>query len=83
MPDDAMLDLVKETLWVVLKVSLPVLAAGIVIGLIISIIQSVTQIQEQTLSLIPKMVVMTVVAIALTPWIYAQIADFTIEMFRF
>ena len=83
MIEDVMIDLVKETLWVVLLVSVPILLAGILIGLVISIIQSVTQIQEQTLSLIPKMIVMTVVAIALAPWIYAQLADFAVEMFHF
>ena len=83
MTEDMMLDMVKETLLVVLIVSVPILVSGIVIGLVISIIQSVTQIQEQTLSLIPKMCVMTIVTIALVPWIYSHLADFTLEMFRF
>ena len=83
MPEDMMIDLVKQTLLVVLIVSIPILASGIIIGLVISVIQSVTQIQEQTLSLIPKMFVMTIVTIALVPWIYSHLADFTIEMFRF
>ncbi len=83
MTEDMMIELAKHALWVVLIVSIPILVSGILIGLVISIVQSVTQIQEQTLSLIPKMFVMTIVTIALVPWIYAQLADFALEMFSF
>ena len=79
--DSDAVDLVKNALIVALKISAPILAAGVVIGLVISIVQSVTQIQEQTLSLIPKIFAMTVVAIALLPWIVGRLAEFTADMF--
>lgn len=78
--DDATIDLVRQALIITLKICAPILAAGILIGLVISILQSVTQIQEQTLTLVPKIIVMVLVAIALLGWIIQRLADFTIDM---
>lgn len=64
-----------------LKIAAPVLIAGIAIGLIVSIVQSVTQVQEQTLTLVPKIFAMTIVAVALLPWIVIKLAEFAAEMF--
>jgi flagellar biosynthetic protein FliQ len=80
--DDSAVDLVQNAIMVALKVSAPILVAGVVIGLIISIFQSVTQIQEQTLSLVPKIFVMCIVAVVLMPWIIMQLAEFCVDMFR-
>lgn len=82
MIDDAAVDLVQNAIMVSLKVSAPILVAGVVIGLIISIFQSVTQIQEQTLSLVPKIFVMCLVAVILMPWIIMKLAEFCVDMFR-
>ncbi len=82
MIDDAAVDLVQNAIMVALKVSAPILVAGVVIGLIISIFQSVTQIQEQTLSLVPKIFVMCLVAVILMPWIIMKLAEFCVDMFR-
>lgn len=79
--DDSILTLVRDTLVTVLKIAFPVLAAGIGIGLLISVFQSVTQIQEQTLTLVPKIFVMTTVAIILLPWIAMRLIEFSAEMF--
>ena len=79
--DDSILSLVRDTLVTVLKIAFPVLAAGIAIGLLISVFQSVTQIQEQTLTLVPKIFVMTTVAIILLPWIAMRLIEFSREMF--
>jgi flagellar biosynthesis protein FliQ len=80
--DDSAVDMVQNAIMVALKVSAPILVAGVVIGLIISIFQSVTQIQEQTLSLVPKIFVMCIVAVILMPWIIMRIADFCVDMFQ-
>lgn len=80
--DAATVDLVKQALLIALKIAAPILLAGIVIGLVIAILQSVTSIQEQSITLVPKIFVMTVVATALLPWIVLRIADFAVEMFR-
>jgi flagellar biosynthesis protein FliQ len=79
--DESSIDVVRTALIVVIKISAPILAAGVVIGLIISIIQSVTQIQEQTLVFVPKIFSMLLVAILLMHWVVQRVADFTIEMF--
>ena len=79
--DEAILDAVRTTLIVTLKVAAPILAAGVAIGLIISILQSITSIQDQALSFVPKVVVMFIVAILLLPWIAMRLVEFASEMF--
>ena len=79
--NESAVDLVREVLTVVLVVSTPVLVSGIVVGLIVSIMQSVTQIQEQTLSLVPKMIIMGVVLVILMRWIVIQLVEFSVKVF--
>ena len=57
----------KETIEVILMVSAPVLIAGMVVGLLISVFQAVTQIQEMTLTFVPKIIVVFLVLLALAP----------------
>ena len=78
---DQAMDVVRETLVVMLCCSAPVLLAGLVIGLVISILQAVTQVQEQTLSFVPKILAMGVVAILATPWIVRVLSEFSVRMF--
>jgi len=77
METDQAVDLVRQALWMMLVLSSPILLAGLAIGLVVSILQAVTQIQEQTLSFVPKMVVMGLVAILITPWIAHLLMDFS------
>lgn len=79
--DESILDAVRSALVITLKVSGPILAAGLLIGLIISIAQAVTQIQEQTLVFVPKIAAMIIVALALLTWIVQRVAEFAAEMF--
>ncbi len=79
--DESAIDVVRTALIVVIKISGPILAAGVVIGLLVSIIQSVTQIQEQTLVFVPKIFSMLFVAILLMHWVVQRVADFTVQMF--
>ncbi|TVQ53164.1 MAG: flagellar biosynthetic protein FliQ [Phycisphaerales bacterium] len=74
-------DAVRVALMEVLIISVPILGAGLLIGLIISLFQAVTQIQEQTLSFVPKIVIMVLVSIFLINWIAIRMADFAREMF--
>ena len=75
------IDLVREALTLVLLVSLPILVAALVIGLAVSLLQAVTQVQEQTLSFVPKIIGMGVVAILVMPWVALRIMDFAARMF--
>jgi flagellar biosynthetic protein FliQ len=57
------------------------LVIGLVVGIIVSLLQAVTQIQEQTLTFIPKITAMVVAAIILMPWIGQRLIDYTATMF--
>lgn len=81
--DDATVDLVKQALIIALRIMAPILTAGIAVGLVIAIFQSVTSIQEQTLTLVPKIFVMVIVALILLPWIIQRIGEFAFDMFSF
>lgn len=79
--DESIIDIVREMLLITLKISAPLLLAGIVVGLIISLFQSITSIQEQTLTIVPKIAAMLLVAVVLLPWIVQRLVEFTMEMF--
>ena len=79
--DDSIIDVVRTALMITIKISAPILAAGVVIGLIVSIFQSVTQIQEQTLVFVPKIFSMLLVAMLLMHWVVRRIADCALDMF--
>lgn len=80
--DESVVQIVRDTLIIVLKIAGPMLLAGMVIGLIISLIQSVTSIQDQTLTFVPKIVGMVVVAVLLLPWIVMRLVEFSAEMLK-
>ncbi len=77
----AAVDAVREALLMMLTIATPILFAGLAIGLAVSIVQAATQIQEQTLSFVPKMIAMGLVALMLAPWLIQQISDFAERMF--
>ena len=74
-------DLVRETLILSLMVSGPMLMCGLVVGIVVSLVQAVTQIQEQTLTFIPKIVAMVAAAILLMPWTAQRLLDYSRTMF--
>ena len=75
------IDMLREALGLMLTLSFPILAAALAIGLAVSILQAVTQVQEQTLSFVPKILGMGIVAIFVMPWICMQILEFAERMF--
>lgn len=81
MLQDQLIDVTRQTLVVMLMLSAPVLLAGLTIGLVISILQAVTQIQEQTLSFVPKIIGMVLIAIVAMPWLISKLLTFSAEMF--
>ncbi len=74
-------DVARLALMQALIIALPILGSGLVVGLFISLFQAVTQIQEQTLTFVPKIVVMLLVAMVLLSWISVRMIDFAVEMF--
>jgi flagellar biosynthetic protein FliQ len=75
------LGFVREALMMALVLSAPVLGAGLLVGLVISLLQAVTQVQEQTLAFVPKIVAMILVAILLLGWMGSQLSEFAARMF--
>ena len=74
-------DLIRRTLLLALFVSAPMLLIGMAVGIIISLFQAVTQIQEQTLTFVPKIASMIVAAILLMPWIAQKLLTYAEEIF--
>lgn len=80
---DRALELMNQLLWNALLVAGPVLLVALAVGLTISVIQVATQLQEMTLSYVPKLIAAVVVLIALGPWMIHQVTRFatrTIQM---
>lgn len=75
------IDTVRETFLLMLLICTPILAVGLVVGLVISVLQAVTQIQEQTLVFVPKILSMVAVTVALLSWMATKIMEFAAEMF--
>ncbi len=75
------IDVVRTALLQALIIAVPILGAGLFVGLLVSLFQSVTQIQEQTLTFVPKIIVMILVAVVLLGWISVRLGDFAYEMF--
>ena len=71
----------KEAVWTALFVAGPMLIAGLVVGISVSIFQSVTQIQEMTLTFIPKILAVVTVAILTLPWIMNVLLSYATETF--
>ena len=71
----------REALTVTLMMAGPMLLFGMIIGLLVSIFQSVTQINEMTLTFVPKILAVALALLVFLPWIINQITDFTTHMY--
>ena len=74
-------DLIQHSLILALMVSAPMLCIGLIVGVLVSLFQAVTQIQEQTLTFIPKITAMVAAAILLMPWIGQRLLAYATIMF--
>ena len=72
---------VKDTMVTAIKVGAPILVVVLVLGLIISIIQATTQIQEQTLTFVPKLIATAIVGLILGSWMLHTVMSFTTRIF--
>jgi flagellar biosynthetic protein FliQ len=78
---DQATDLIRHTLVLALIISAPMLLIGMLVGIVVSLVQAVTQIQEQTLTFVPKIAAMTVAAVLLMPWIGTQLLQYAHHVF--
>lgn len=81
MSQDAVLDVFREAIITILYASSPMLLVALGIGLLVAVFQATTQIQEQTLAFVPKVLGVFIVMILLGPWIFGRILNFTEKIF--
>jgi flagellar biosynthetic protein FliQ len=83
MSADQGIELARQAIMLLVFLSLPVLITGLIVALVVSILQAVTQVQDQTLSLVPRVLAM-LLALALTaPWMLSKLVEFGREMFTY
>jgi len=81
MNQDTVVNLASQAMSLAFKVAGPLLLAAMVVGLLVSIFQAVTQIQEQSLTLIPKIAAIAVIVVVLGPWMLGQIVAYTTNLY--
>ncbi len=81
MNQDTVINLASQAMSLAFKVAGPMLLGAMVVGLLVSIFQAVTQIQEQSLTLIPKIAVIAVIAVLLGPWMLDQMVAYTTNLY--
>ncbi|MCF6093823.1 flagellar biosynthesis protein FliQ [Microaerobacter geothermalis] len=82
MSQDFVVKLAENAVYTILIVSAPMLGFGLLIGLLVSIFQATTQIQEQTLAFIPKIIAVLISLVVFGPWILNKLLDFTYGLFN-
>jgi len=82
MTNSEVMGIMREAITVAVKLAGPILILSMVIGVIISIIQAATQIHEQTITFVPKLIIITLVLIVFGPWMLETLQDFLYEIFN-
>ena len=76
------IDIGRQSLYITLLISGPMLLAGLIVGLLVGVFQAVTQIHEMTLTFIPKILAMIGMLFLLLPWMTIKFVDYTIDVFN-
>ncbi|MBN2796996.1 MAG: flagellar biosynthesis protein FliQ [Clostridia bacterium] len=82
MTDVQVIEIFKSAIYHILIMSAPMLIAALVVGLVISIFQATTQIQEQTLAFVPKVLAIFIVLMFAGPWLMNTIVTYTVQLFN-
>lgn len=82
MTADQAIELSRHALLLALLLAAPVLGAALLMGLVTSALQAVTQLHDQTLGFVPRMVVVLLVALVTLPWGMEMLVDYSAELFR-
>ena len=80
MSEADVMQIITGAMWVGVRIAAPILLTSIVVGVVVGLLQSVTQIQEPTLSFVPKMVAIGLVIIVAGPWMLRELVGFTREL---
>ena len=76
------LDVGRDALWVIALIASPLLLSALGVGLLVGMIQAATQIQEMTLTFIPKLIVLALALLIAGPWMLGVLTDFTINLIQ-
>ncbi|MDD2902650.1 MAG: flagellar biosynthesis protein FliQ [Syntrophales bacterium] len=82
MNPDMVIGIARQAIQVTLLVALPILGIGLVVGVLVSLVQAATQIQEMTLTFVPKIISIFVGLLILLPWIMNHLVTYTTELFQ-
>ena len=82
MTEADVMQIVTDAMWVGVRIGAPVLLAAIVVGVAVGLLQSVTQIQEPTLSFVPKFVAIGLVIVVTGPWMLQELVSYTETLIR-
>ena len=82
MTQSAFLELIQQTLLTIITLSMPVLIVSLSVGLLISLFQAVTQIQEATLTFVPKIIMSLITLSLLGPWMLSVFVDFVTRLYE-
>ncbi|MEN6493515.1 MAG: flagellar biosynthetic protein FliQ [Thermoguttaceae bacterium] len=78
-PQDA-IELTRDALWIGMLISAPILVTGMLLGLMVGLAQALTQIQEQTVAFVPKMLAMAVILSLTLPWLLNQFLQYSSDL---
>ncbi|MFP5491863.1 MAG: flagellar biosynthesis protein FliQ [Bacteriovoracia bacterium] len=81
MGNEAVIEITNEAMKVALMLAAPMLMGALIIGILVSLFQAVTQINEQTLSFIPKILIIVAAMVFFSPWMLETLTEFTRETF--
>jgi len=82
MSQGEVLDWTRQAIWTACLIGLPILVLSLVVGVAVSVFQAMTQIQEATLSFVPKILAMVLAFIVFGPWMLSTLVTFTQNLFR-
>lgn len=77
---ESAMELGRNALWMTLLISAPILVVGLIVGLFIAFIQAVTQLQEQSLTFVPKIASMVLATVVFIPWISERILEYARQL---
>ncbi|MEB3206288.1 MAG: flagellar biosynthesis protein FliQ [Vampirovibrionales bacterium] len=75
-------DMIQRAVWMMLMLSSPLLVGALILGVIISVLQTITQVQEATLTFVPKILLLFGMLVFLSPWLIGQTIDYTTSIFE-
>ena len=82
MTTGVIMDIMTDTFLTALRLAGPILIVSVLVGLVVAILQAATQVHEQTLTFVPKLIAIGIVLVLLGPWMISQMHDFTMRLFE-